>query len=243
MLRHLRHLRDQSAPRSEFIAGARAGMPIMVGVIPFGLIFGVLAVTNGVVAPLGIGMSVMVFAGSAQFIGVQLIGASASAFVLILTTCIVNLRHMLYSAALAPKVQHLSRRWRWLLAYLLTDEVYVVTVMRYDQLETPSSHQHWYWLGVGLLLWANWQLWTIIGVVFGTQVPASWSLDFTLALTFIGMVAPLCNNRPHLAAAISAGITAVLTHHLPNKLGLLLAAFVGIAVGVWVESRQQKESS
>ena len=85
-----------STPRSEFMAGVRAELPIIVGVIPFGLIFGVLTVTNGVVAPLGIGMSSIIFAGSAQFIGIQLIGTGASALVLIFTTFIVNLRHMLY---------------------------------------------------------------------------------------------------------------------------------------------------
>ena len=232
-----------SSPRSEFLAGVRAELPIIVGVIPFGLIFGVLTVTNDVAAPLGISMSSIIFAGSAQFIGVQLIGTGASAAVLIFTTFIVNLRHMLYSAALAPNVQHLSRGWRWLLAYLLTDEAYVVTVLRYEERDTPSAHRHWFWLGAGLTLWVNWQFWTVVGVLFGTQVPDSWSLDFTLALTFIGMVAPLCKNRPNLAAALAAGIAAVLTNSLPNKLGLMIAAFVGIGVGVWVESRQPKETA
>ena len=232
-----------SSPRSEFLAGVRAELPIIVGVIPFGLIFGVLTVTNDVAAPLGISMSSIIFAGSAQFIGIQLIGTGASAAVLIFTTFIVNLRHMLYSAALAPNVQHLSRGWRWLLAYLLTDEAYVVTVLRYEERDTSSAHRHWFWLGAGLTLWVNWQFWTVVGVLFGTQVPSSWSLDFTLALTFIGMVVPLCKNRPNLAAALAAGVTAVLTNALPNKLGLMIAAFVGIGVGVWMESRQPKEAA
>ena len=223
------------SPRSEFIAGVRAELPIVVGVIPFGVIYGVLAVGAGIPPVVAIAMSSVVFAGSAQFIGAELIGLATPAVALWLTTFIVNIRHLLYSASLAPYAQHLSRPWRWLLAYLLTDEAYVVTVLHYEETE-PNGYRHYFWLGSGLTLWGNWQLWTIVGVVFGTQIPASWSLDFTLALTFIGMVVPLLRNRPMLAAALSAGAVAVLAYTLPYQLGLMLAALTGIAVGTALES-------
>jgi 4-azaleucine resistance transporter AzlC len=222
-------------PRSEFLAGIRAELPITLSVSPLGLIYGVLAVSAGMPPALAIASSSIVFAGSAQFIGAQLIGGGAPALVIWATTFIVNLRHLLYSAALGPYTVHLSRPWRWLLAYLLTDEAYVVTAVYYEQTDTPLALRHYFWLGSGLTLWSGWNLTTAVGVLFGTQMPASWSLDFTLALTFIGMVVPLCRYRPNLAAALVAGAVAVLANGLPYRLGLMLAALTGIAAGVLVE--------
>lgn len=227
-----------TSPRSEFLAGIRAELPITLGVLPFGLIYGVLAIAAGIPPLLAIGMSSIVFAGSAQFIGAQLIAASTPALVIWLTTFIVNLRHLLYSTALGPRTTHLSRPWQWFLAYLLTDEAYVVTALHYQDETVPPRHKHYFWVGAGLTLWTAWQVSTAVGVFFGTQLPASWSLDFTLALTFIGMVVPLCRERPNLAAALTAGIVAVLTFAWPYKLGLMAAALAGIAAGVFVEKRQ-----
>lgn len=223
------------ASRSFFLAGVRAELPIVLGVLPFGLIYGVLAISAGLSPALAVASSMIVFAGSAQFIGAQLIGAGAPALVIWATTFIVNLRHLLYSAALAPHAAHLSRRWQLLLGYLLTDEAYVVTAVHYEGDHGQAGDRHWFWLGAGLTLWTSWQLSTLTGVLFGTQVPASWSLDFTLALTFIGMVVPLCRYRPNLAAALVAGAVAVLTNGLPYRLGLMAATLSGIAAGVLLE--------
>lgn len=227
-----------TTPRSELLAGIKAEIPITLGVLPFGLIYGVLAVSAGLPPALAIATSSIVFAGSAQFIGAQLIGASTPALVIWLTTFIVNLRHLLYSTSLAPQTTHLSRPWKWFLAYLLTDEAYVVTALHYQDKGIPPRHKHWFWVGAGLTLWVTWQLSTAAGVFFGTQLPASWSLDFTLALTFIGMVVPLCRERPNLAAALTAGLVAIVTFSWPYRLGLMAAALAGIAAGVIVESRQ-----
>jgi len=230
-----------TTPRSELVAGIKAEIPITLGVLPFGLIYGVLAVSAGLPPTLAIASSSIVFAGSAQFIGAQLIGASTPVLVIWLTTFIVNLRHLLYSTSLAPQTKHLSRPWKWFLAYLLTDEAYVVTALHYEDDQTPSTYKHWFWVGAGMTLWITWQLSTAAGVFFGTQVPDSWSLDFTLALTFIGMVVPLCRQRPNLAAALTAGIVGVLTFGWPYRLGLMVAALAGIAAGIIVENHQRKK--
>jgi 4-azaleucine resistance transporter AzlC len=229
-----------TSPRSELISGIKAEIPITLGVLPFGLIYGVLAVSAGLPPMMAIASSSIIFAGSAQFIGAQLIGASTPALVIWLTTFIVNLRHLLYSTSLAPQTTHLSRPWKWFLAYLLTDEAYVVTALHYQDDKIPLRHKHWFWVGAGLTLWVTWQLSTAAGVFFGTQLPESWSLDFTLALTFIGMVVPLCRKRPNLAAALTAGLVAILTFGWPYRLGLMAAALTGIAAGVIVENRQHR---
>lgn len=223
---------------SQFLGGVRAEIPIAFGVLPFGIIYGVIALAAGLTPAQAQAMSVIVFAGSAQFIGAELMGLGTPISILWLTTFVVNVRHMLYSVALGPELQHLSRPWRWLLAYLLTDEAYVVTAVHYDDPKSPRLHRHWYMLGAGLMLWVTWQSSTAVGVYLGTEIPASWGLDFALALTFIGIVVPLLNRRPMIAAAVTAGVIAVVTFSLPYNLGLVLATLAGIGVGVWLERLQ-----
>lgn len=222
---------------TEFMAGARAELPIAVGVAPFGLIYGVLALANGLPPAAAQAMSAIVFAGSAQFIGERLIGGGAGWPVIWLTTLVVNLRHVLYSASLFPYIRHLRQPWRWLLAYLLTDEAFAVTVLHYRQSSETAAYRHYFFLGAGLMLWGAWQVSTALGVFLGAQAPASWGLDFTLALTFIGLIAPVVQDRPNLAAVIAAGVTATLTYPWPYKLGLFGAALVGISAGLLVERR------
>lgn len=222
----------------ELLAGIKSELPIALGVIPFGMIYGVLGLAAGLTPWQAQAMSSIVFAGSAQFIAVQLIGTVTPAAVIWLTTFVVNLRHVLYSASLGPDMQHLRRGWRWLLAYLLTDEAYATTAIHYANRRTPLAHKHYFFLGAGLTLWTVWQISTAVGIILGAQVPASWGLDFTLALTFIAIVIPALRDRPNAAAALAAGITAVFTFAWPYKLGLMAAAIVGIAVGVWLENRR-----
>ncbi len=222
-------------PREQFWAGVRAELPILLGVAPFGMIFGAVAVS--VMPPaLAQAMSSVIFAGSAQFIAAELIGVGTPAFVLLATTFIVNLRHLLYSASLAPYVRSLPLRWRLTLAYLLTDEAYAVTIIHYTDGQSPPATRHWFFLGAGLALWTTWQLTTALGILLGARVPPEWSLDFALPLTFLGIVVPTLRDRPHLGAALSAGVVAVVAAVWPYKLGLMAAALVGIAVGVMLES-------
>lgn len=232
------------SPKNEFLSGVKADLPILVGVIPFGLIYGVIAVDAGLSPWEAQGMSAVVFAGSAQFIAAQLFGTGTPALVIILTVAVVNLRHALYSASIAPYVKGLSTVWKWGLAYLLTDEAYAVSITHYQEDEPPQpndthtvGHKHWFFLGAGLTLWTTWQLSTAAGIFIGAQVPGSWSLDFTLALTFIALVVPTLKDRASLGAALAAGIMAVLAFTLPYKLGLLIAALVGILVGYMLERR------
>ncbi len=229
------------SPRSEFVAGFKAELPILLGVIPFGMIYGVLALGAGLSAGAAQAMSSIVFAGSAQFIGAQLFRLGTPGVIVVLTTFVVNLRHMLYSASVAPHLRHLEPKWKWLLAYLLTDEAYAVVITHYNRtpdLPASASNGHWYFLGAGLALWSAWQASTAAGIALGAQIPASWALDFTLALTFIALVVPTLKDRSSAAAALSAGTVAVLAAGWPYKLGLMVAAMSGIVVGLLVEARR-----
>ena len=222
----------------EFTQGARDMLPMLLGAIPFGIIFGSLAGAAGLSVGQTIGMSLLVFAGSAQFIALSLLGAGVGLAVLLLTTVVVNLRHALYSASLQPFVRHLPARWRVPLAFWLTDEAYAVVQHRYAE-QDASPNKHWYFLGAALAMYVNWQLCTLVGVIFGQNVPnlGAWGLDFAMLATFIGIVVPMLRNRPQVAAALAAAAVALLCHELPYKLGLLAAAFSGIVVGVMLERR------
>jgi 4-azaleucine resistance transporter AzlC len=220
-----------------FWAGVRAELPLLIGVFPFGLIYGVLALSVGLSPASAQVMSSVVFAGASQIIVTQLIHEAAPGLVIVLTIAIVNLRHMLYSASIAPYLQHVSLRWRNLLAYLLTDEAYAAAILHFEK-EGPSPTGHWFFLGAGSALWLTWQLSSAIGIFLGTTIPAAWPLGFALPLTFIAMLVPMLKDRPAAAAALSAALTAVLAYGLPYKLGLILAALVGIGMGLLLEGRK-----
>ena len=224
---------------SEFLNGIKGILPILLGVLPFGLIYGVSARSAGLPVIAAQAMSLIVFAGSAQFVTVQLMSAGVPVGIIILTACLLNLRHALYSASLAPYVKQLPRRWKMLLAYVLTDEAYAVTIIHYHQSE-DGAYKHWYFLGTGLTLWFVWQISTAIGIVLGANVPASWSLDFALPLTFIALVIPSLRTRAEWIAAATAGVVAVLAAGLPLNLGLLVATLVGMAIGLSLEVKAGK---
>ncbi len=225
-----------SEQTKNFWAGVRAELPLLIGVFPFGMIYGALALNAGLDKPASQMMSAIVFAGSSQFVTTQLVHEAAPGFVIVLTIAVVNLRHMLYSASLAPYLAALSTRWKVLLAYLLTDEAYAPSIIQYEK-EGTQPFSHWFLLGAGFSLWFIWQISTAFGIFLGTAIPDSWSLDFALPLTFIAMVVPVLKNRPAIAAAFSAGVVALVAYSLPYKLGLILAALVGIAVGTLLERK------
>ncbi|MCL4395745.1 MAG: AzlC family ABC transporter permease [Chloroflexi bacterium] len=227
-----------STARSEFSAGVRAQLPLMVGVIPFGLIYGALAVQLSVPASLAQGMSSIIFAGSAQFVAAPLFAAAAPGVIIVATVFVVNLRHALYSASIATYLERLNPVWKVLLAYVLTDEAYAVTIA-YFRANAFRESKHWFLLGAGGMLWLCWQLSTAVGIFVGAQVPSSWSLDFALPLTFIALVIPMLKNRAYVTAAVVAGSVGVLTVGLPYKLGLLIAAVVGIAAGLAADVKRE----
>lgn len=220
----------------EFWNGVKATFPLVVGAIPFGIIFSALAITAGLSREATMAMSALVFAGSSQFIAVGLIASGASAGTIVITTFIVNLRHALYATTLGHHVKNLPQKWLVPLGFFLTDETFVVTAQRYNQSDS-SSYKHWFYLGSALFMYLNWQLCTTIGLIAGEAIPdpASWGLDFAMIVTFIGMLVPMVADKPVLISVLVAGVSAVAANGLPNQMGLFLAAILGIGAGLIVE--------
>lgn len=220
---------------SSFGAGARDTVPMMVGAAPFGLIFGTLVAATPLALWQGQLMSLLVFAGSSQFIAIGMIASYAGLLAIWATTFIVNLRHVLYAANLLPHVAHLPLRWRLPLGVLTTDETFGVMVGHYAR-HPRDPLGHWHYLGSGASMYVNWQCWTFLGLAFGAAFPElrSYGLDFALVATFIAIIVPLLVNAPQLAAALSAGALAWLLRDLLAPVSLLAAIPGGVAVGLMV---------
>ena len=227
-----------SGARTELIRGIRAELPILVGVVPFGMIYGVLAMDAGLSAAQTQAMSFIVFAGSAQFIMAQLFALQTPALIIIITAFLVNLRHALYSASVSPYVKQLPPQWRGTLAYFLTDEAYAVTIIHYQQ-PGAQKYKHWFLLGSGFALWFTWQISTAAGILAGSLIPPNWPLEFFIPLTFIALVVPSLEDRSSVIAALTGGTVSVIAFGLPLRAGLIVAAFAGILAGILIEDRQQ----
>ena len=168
---------QRTRPKSEFLTGARDQLPILLGVVPFGVIFGALAISVGIPPLAAQGFSLFVFAGSSQFIAVGLIGEMAPVIVILTTIFVVNLRHALYSASLSPHFVHLRMRWKLTLSWLLTDEAFATASTRYRRTNTTAAH--WYTLGTGLTLFTAWQSSTASQVSVPSQ---NWPLSQRLSV-------------------------------------------------------------
>jgi len=223
-------------PRKEFFHGMRDMFPLLLGAFPFGLIYGALAITVGMSKVAAILMPIVVFAGSAQFIALGLYAAGTPVAIIVLTTFIVNFRHLLYSATLLPHMQKMPQRWRVPLAFWLTDETFAVTVIRYNK-NDQSKNKHWYQLGSSVAMYINWQFWCNIGIFLSSRISdaRSWGLDFAMPVTFIGMIIPFVKSIPMVVSVLTAGVGALLFYGLPFNLGMITSALLAIAAGIVTE--------
>ena len=220
--------------RSAYIAGLRDQAPGIIGNVPFGLIAGAAASAAGVDPWLALGMSIIMFAGAAQLAAISLMAQHAPGAIVVLTVLIVNLRMMMYSAAMAPYFRHTPVARKWLFSYLLTDHAFALMTTKFDK-HRPPQHLDAYYFGATSTMWWVWQASVSIGIFAGTQVPAKWSLDFAIPLVFLSLVLPAIQTRSHWAAAIAAATAVAFCASLPLRLGLIAGAVTGVIVGMCVE--------
>lgn len=229
--------------KASLISGAKTVAPFLVGVIPFGTITGVTMVSSGIAPLPAVAMSFLAFAGSAQLAATELISKDAPTLIVIATALVINLRFMMYSASIAPHFSRMSRFWRYPLAFLLSDQAYAISVLKFQGSDTSKAiDKRWFFLGCGFPVWLIWQISTLIGVGLGLQVPASWSLDFAIPLTFLSLLLPSVKDGASVVAAICAGGVSVAGFDLPLHTGIIAAIATGIAAGFAMESVFQKKS-
>ena len=219
--------------REVFGAGINAVLPMLPGIAPFGVIAGLTAVSTGLTTVQAMVMSGLIFAGASQLAMLQLVSEGAIPAVILLTVITINLRFAMYSASLAPHFQHLGRRWRLPLAYLLVDQNYATSINRYlHGGPTGSVHGHWFYLGGGATLWLTWQTATAVGVFMGASVPRDLSLEFAIPLVFMVLLVPALRDRAHVVAALTGGLIATVAADIPFHLGIVAGALSGIVAGM-----------
>lgn len=214
-------------------AGALSVASLLFGIVPWGIVAGVAMVSAGLSRAESVGMSLLVFAGTAQLAVLPLLIAKAPLWVMYATALVVNLRYIIYSAVLAPYFGHLPRPWRVLLSYITVDGMFALFVGRFRP-DDGNPHKHWYFLGGSVLMWAAWQLSSWIGIFAGAMIQKEWSLEFAATLGLIALLMPLLFDRAVVCGALVAGGVALVAVKLPINLGLLAAIAAGIAAGLAV---------
>jgi len=217
--------------RPAFLDGVRDMAPMLVGIIPFGMVCGVGAISVGASPLAALAMSMIMFSGAAQIVAVQLLAADAPFGVIVLSCLVVSLRLLMYSAAMAPHLRPLDQRWRNVLAYVLTDQAFAGTIQRFRESDDLSANAS-YFLGTGVLLWGTWQLATVVGIFVGQIVPASWQLEFVVPLCFIAVLMPLLRDRVSLLVFAVSGIAVVALDAMPLRLSMICAGLLGIVAGM-----------
>lgn len=220
--------------RTEFFLGVTAMLPLLLGVIPFGLVFGVLGVASGLTETQTIFMSSIIFAGASQVVFAQLWAAGSAYLIIGSSVALINLRHVLYSVAVSEHLKKLSFKWRVILAYLLTDEAFAVSIQRFNTYG-GSRPVHFFMFGAGSTLWIAWQISTVVGVIAGSTIPENWELAFAIPLTFIAVVVPLLKNFSTIICALTSSLIAICGQSLPWNSWILVAAFGGILLGALIE--------
>ena len=234
----LRPLREQK--RAAFLLGLRAIAPGLVALTIWGIVTGVAMSRAGLTDQTAAAMSLLVYAGSAQLTALPLIAAAAPLWLIFAAGIIVNLRFVIFGAALHPYFKDLTWGKRLFMGYLAVDIAFVAFMPRFhDAPRKGTLEQHWFFLGAVIPSWFLWQLTSLLGISLGNVVPVSWSIDFAATLALLALMLPLANTRPIILSVLAAGVVAWVAQTLPLRLGLLAAVVTGIVVGMWVEAKQQ----
>ena len=209
--------------------------PMLVGIIPFGLVAGAAPIAAGLDVAQAVGMSAFMFAGASQLAVAEVLGSDGGAAVAVVTALIINLRMVLYSASLAPALATETLGRRLQVSYFLVDQVYALSVIRWDGTDDRRLRLPYY-MAMALLLWVVWQLTTVIGALVGARLPDEVPLDFAVPLVFLVLLVPVLERRPSLVAAAVGGGAAVAAAELgAGRLAIVVGAVCGIAAGAAVD--------
>jgi len=208
-------------------------VPLALPVIPVGLVLGLIVNETDQVSRLaGLASAVLVLGGASQLAAISILGTGAGVATTALTIAVINARHVMYSARLRSRFQHLPRWFRIVAPYVLLDQVFALAELaEAEQAPRADGERMAHYLGTGSVMAVVWWLAVAVGLAFGDLLPSGWSLEFTIPLLFLGLLVLSIGNLPGLAAAVVGGSVAVAASGLPNSTGLLVGAIAGIAVG------------
>jgi len=222
-----------------FKQGILEELPLQLGVFPFGVIYGVMAIESGLSPLQAFFLSSIIFGGASQILFVQLVSNVTPVGIIISSVGAINSRHFLYGISMMEFLKHLSLSWRLLLAYLLTDEAYAVSIRKFIN-EPSNQFLHYHLLGTGLTLFITWQISTLSGIMIGGNFPQFLDLQFIIPLTFIAIVVPMINSISIFCGAVSSGISALIFSNLDLNFWIIISAIVGLIIGTITSRFDQK---
>ncbi len=216
--------------------GLAAAAPMLLGIVPFGLVAGAAPVAAGFGVEEALGLSVFVFAGASQLAIVDVLADGGTLVIAIVTALTINLRMLLYSASLAPPLASVPLRTRLSVAYFLVDQAYALSIVRWTGRDDPRARLPFYF-SIGALLWSCWMASTAIGALVGSSVPDEVPLEFAIPLVFLVLLVPVLDRRPAVLAAFVGGIGAVAASELgAARLSIVIGGILGIAAGTVAET-------
>ena len=210
-----------------FLKGVIDVMPLMIPVVPFGIIFGAIGIELGFGPYLTYATSIIIFSGASQIVILQLLSAGASSLVAITSSSVVSTRHLLYGAVVSQYLNHLSIYWKIGLSYLLTDQAFAVS-NEYFKKNNDNKFRHFHLVGSGLTLWFIWQATTIIGIFLGSIVPEELGLTFTIPLTFLALLVNYLRKIDHLIVIVLSGISSIVFFDTPFKTYIIFSSIIAL---------------
>jgi len=206
--------------------------PLMIPVVPFGIIYGVIGMDLGIGPYMTLGLSFIVFGGASQIILLQLFSGGASSLVILSSVGAVNARHVLYGAVLSEHLSNLKLSWKVILSYVMTDQAFAVS-NNYFKKNNKDNNYHYHLLGSGFTCWIIWQISTIIGIVLGSVVPEELGLSFTISLTFLALLISDFRKFKNIIVMFVSGIIATIGYNaIPFKAYIIVAALSALMVAV-----------
>lgn len=231
---------------SSFLAGAREGfavfLPLSVGLVPWALVMGMAMAGAGFTPLQAMGMNILVFAGTAQLGTLPLIAAEAPLWLILTTALALNLRFVIFSAALAPGFRGVPPAARWVSGFLLTDGVFATCLDKMLSVDDPRWRLGYY-LAPAVWSWLLWQSFALVGIFASGILPKEWSLEFMATIALIVLLVPMARVRPMLVAAVVGGAAATLLRNMPLRLGVIAGIVAGIAAGFAAEHWEQRSKA
>ena len=219
--------------------GFRTGLPTLFGIAAWGVVVGVAMIKSGLTIPQALGMTLLVFAGSAQLAALPLIAANAPVWVIFVTALVINLRFVIFSVLLAPHFASLPWHKRLGLGFVSGDISVALYLQRYPDPD-PAPGKVSFLKGLLYPNCAAWQIGSIVGIFLGNAVPTEWGLGFAGTLAIVCILVPMVASKPALCGVLVAAVVSVLAADLPYKLGLLAAVVVGMVTAMIVEETGDK---
>ncbi len=225
---------QNESSKAVFLLGMKTVLPILIGVVPFGMIMGVVSAEGNLTAFETFFRAVFVFAGVAELVMLDLLAQNATIWIIVLSAFVINLRQLIYSASIGEHYKEQPLFWKLLLSYTLVDQVYALS-MQYFAEHPNSPFKRFYHFGTAVPIAVCWFGAITIGFYLGAIIPETLSLNFVIPLMFLSLIPPAIKGYAYIAAAFVSATVALLAFGLPNNLGLIIAICAGILIGTILE--------